>query len=127
MNIQKARFTNNLTVFLSAALLLMLNAASSASQAYSCATSCLAPDCYCASPQLPSGLSRSEIPQFVVITFDDALHETASDLTEQIAGQQYSNPNGSITSCPAYLQNIEALDLNNPKTRHFLKKRLMWV
>ncbi len=103
MNTPRARTTNDLTLFISFIFSLILGATSIASQAYSCATSCIAPDCYCASPQLPSGLSRSETPQFVVITFDDALHETASDLTEQIAGQQHSNPNGSIVPFTYYV------------------------
>lgn len=50
---------------------------------------------HCASPDAPGGLTPSETPQFIVITFDDALHQPAYDYTEKLLGYGHKNPNGA--------------------------------
>lgn len=41
---------------------------------YSCDPSkCVAPSCYCASKDPPAGMAPSDTPQFISITFDDAI------------------------------------------------------
>ena len=36
---------------------------------------CQIPDCHCGGPKVPGGLSKKEIPQLVLLTFDDAVNE----------------------------------------------------
>lgn len=41
---------------------------------YSCdPAKCIAPTCFCASKDPPGGLSPSNVPQFVTVTFDDGI------------------------------------------------------
>ncbi len=61
--------------------------------AYTCLNT--GPDSHCASPEAPGGLQTNETPQFIVITFDDALHQPAFDYTEKLLGYGHQNPNGA--------------------------------
>lgn len=50
------------------------SAASTSGPAYSCdLQTCVAPSCYCASKDPPAGMAPSDTPQFLSITFDDAI------------------------------------------------------
>ena len=42
------------------------------------ATTCSLPNCYCASKNIPGGISLADTPQFFSITFDDSVHETTA-------------------------------------------------
>ncbi|XP_050741463.1 uncharacterized protein LOC108033141 isoform X11 [Drosophila biarmipes] len=58
---------------------------------------CLLPDCYCGGKDIPGGLSASETPQIVLITFDDAVNTINIDLYEELFNNESrKNPNG----CP---------------------------
>ncbi|KAE9412779.1 hypothetical protein Angca_006280, partial [Angiostrongylus cantonensis] len=60
---------------------------------------CRLPNCFCSRTgrRPPGGLSPSDIPQFVVLTFDDAVNgRTFPDYLELFEKVKYRNPNG----CP---------------------------
>jgi peptidoglycan/xylan/chitin deacetylase (PgdA/CDA1 family) len=58
---------------------------------------CHLPNCYCSSIQIPGGLSREEAPQFVMITFDDAVND---DLwTGQVADLVFNPRRLDATEC----------------------------
>ncbi|XP_036669304.2 uncharacterized protein Cda5 isoform X11 [Drosophila suzukii] len=58
---------------------------------------CLLPDCYCGGKDIPGGLSASETPQIVLMTFDDAVSTINIDLYEELfSNESRKNPNG----CP---------------------------
>eukprot|EP00761_Pharyngomonas_kirbyi_P014363 gb/GECH01014393.1/.p1 GENE.gb/GECH01014393.1/~~gb/GECH01014393.1/.p1 ORF type:complete len:496 (+),score=106.61 gb/GECH01014393.1/:1-1488(+) len=61
---------------------------------YSCdPDQCQLPDCWCPSPSTPGGLPLDEVPQFVILSFDDAITKTeyprAMDIIERT-----QNPSG---------------------------------
>ncbi|RWS12168.1 hypothetical protein B4U79_03702 [Dinothrombium tinctorium] len=57
---------------------------------------CLLPDCKCGSSAVPGNLSPNEIPQIVVLTFDDAINDLNWEIYEEIFAADRKNPNG----CP---------------------------
>ncbi|RUS16248.1 hypothetical protein BC937DRAFT_91448 [Endogone sp. FLAS-F59071] len=57
---------------------------------------CVAPACFCASPDPPGGLNGSTVPQFVTITFDDSIQSALLPTAYKMLGAA-KNPNG----CPA--------------------------
>ncbi|KAI9006228.1 hypothetical protein BC832DRAFT_526221, partial [Gaertneriomyces semiglobifer] len=63
---------------------------------YSCdPATCNLPDCFCPSTAPPGGLSVEETPQFVLLTFDDAVNVISLPYQKNVTN--FSNPNG----CPA--------------------------
>ena len=54
---------------------------------------CLLPDCNCGSAQIPGGLNRNQVPQIVMITFDDAINDLNWDIYEEIFNGKRKNPN----------------------------------
>ncbi|KAH9004289.1 hypothetical protein EDB86DRAFT_3209363 [Lactarius hatsudake] len=61
---------------------------------YSCDSSqCKLPNCNCASPNPPGGLSPSDVPQFIVYTADDAIQSYTLDSVNQFLAHR-KNPNG---------------------------------
>jgi len=62
---------------------------------------CELPDCFCSTDgtQIPGGLDPSEVPQMLVITFDDAVNDENWKLyQDQLFPPKYKNPNG----CPIH-------------------------
>ncbi|XP_074599997.1 uncharacterized protein LOC141854276 [Brevipalpus obovatus] len=57
---------------------------------------CRLPDCNCGSATIPGGLSRDQVPQIVMITFDDAINDLNLDIYDEIFDNKRKNPNG----CP---------------------------
>ena len=58
---------------------------------------CQLPDCNCGGPSVPGGyLTRSEVPQFVLLTFDDAVSDLNKDFYAKLFTPNRTNPNG----CP---------------------------
>ncbi|KAK9704532.1 hypothetical protein K7432_010134, partial [Basidiobolus ranarum] len=65
--------------------------------AYSCdPASCVLPKCNCASTNPPGGISNANAPQFVTITFDDAIQAYTYPAALDVL-TSHKNPNG----CPA--------------------------
>lgn len=61
---------------------------------------CRLPACYCAGEEAPlGGVRRSEVPQFVMVTFDDAITDAVYEAYEVLLSTNARNPNG----CPPTL------------------------
>ena len=56
---------------------------------------CRLPDCYCGGTKIPGGYSQDQIPQFVLLTFDDAVNDLNKAFFKELFGGR-TNPNG----CP---------------------------
>lgn len=56
---------------------------------------CRLPDCYCGGTDIPGGFSPEDIPQFVLLTFDDAVNDLNKAFFEDLFKGR-TNPNG----CP---------------------------
>uniref|UniRef100_A0A5S6QXX1 EB domain-containing protein n=1 Tax=Trichuris muris TaxID=70415 RepID=A0A5S6QXX1_TRIMR len=59
---------------------------------------CLLPDCYCSRSgfDIPGHLPVEDVPQIVMLTFDDPVNEVTIDVYRSLLDGQYKNPNG----CP---------------------------
>ena len=61
---------------------------------YNCdATNCAAPGCMCASNSAPGGLKPEDIPQFILITHDDAVNAFSNKAVTNVINR-FTNPNG---------------------------------
>jgi hypothetical protein len=58
-------------------------------------TTCRLPDCYCGGTTIPGGYTPEEIPQFVLLTFDDAVNDLNVGFFKELF-EGRTNPNG----CP---------------------------
>ncbi|XP_023236929.1 uncharacterized protein LOC111636008 isoform X2 [Centruroides sculpturatus] len=58
--------------------------------------SCALPDCRCGGTDIPGGLTANQVPQIVLLTFDDAINDLNYDLYKSIFLTGRKNPNG----CP---------------------------
>ncbi|KAG2175687.1 hypothetical protein INT43_001334 [Umbelopsis isabellina] len=71
---------------------------------YSCDPSkCVAPSCYCASKDPPAGMSPSDTPQFLSITFDDAIQPQLLETAYKMLNVR--NPNGCKAKGTWYVSN----------------------
>ena len=57
---------------------------------------CKLPNCRCGGTSIPGGLKPKQVPQIVMITFDDAINDLNWDIYEEIFHSGRKNPNG----CP---------------------------
>ncbi|XP_033236399.1 uncharacterized protein Cda5 isoform X10 [Drosophila pseudoobscura] len=65
---------------------------------------CLLPDCYCGGRDIPGGLNVTEIPQIVLITFDDAINPINIDIYKELFNNKTrKNPNGCPWRATFYL------------------------
>jgi hypothetical protein len=57
---------------------------------------CVLPDCFCSpdGTQIPGKLEPSNVPQMIMITFDDAINNNNIDIYEKIFKDGRNNPNG---------------------------------
>lgn len=62
---------------------------------YQCPTTCQPPSCVCASTSPPGGLTLSQTPQFITLTFDDATQPDTMNIQTKLMNS-FTNPNG----CP---------------------------
>jgi len=76
-------------------LLAVIGAASSQSAGRCDPNVCRLPRCYCGGTEVPGGLSRKSIPQFVLLTFDDAVNSLNQQFFKDLFNNR-RNPNG----CP---------------------------
>ena len=96
-------------VFLAAALLAPNGAraqASTAGMPYMCPATCTLPTCHCASLEPPGGLPRSETPQFVLVTFDDAIQTRIEDDAVELMMRGIRNPGGRPVHRTYFAQSI---------------------
>nr|CAD7402609.1 unnamed protein product [Timema cristinae] len=64
---------------------------------------CLLPDCYCGGKEIPGGLAAEEIPQLVLLTFDDAVNDLNKVLYSDLFEKSRKNPNGCPISATYYV------------------------
>ncbi|CAG4995847.1 unnamed protein product [Parnassius apollo] len=64
---------------------------------------CLLPDCYCGGKDIPGNLPVSEVPQMVLITFDDAVNDLNKMYYEELFESGRVNPNGCPISSTFYV------------------------
>lgn len=57
---------------------------------------CVLPDCFCGHAKIPGGLPAKDIPQIVLLTFDDAVNDLNWEIYQEIFDTGRKNPNG----CP---------------------------
>ena len=77
-------------------------------------SNCTLPDCWCSSDGtlVPGGLSPTDVPQMVTITFDDAINDENWRLySSRLFPQTRKNPNG----CPV---NVVSLFSTNSITKY---------
>lgn len=58
--------------------------------------SCRLPNCFCGGTEVPGGYSKEDIPQFVLLTFDDAVNSLNQQFFKELFTDERRNPNG----CP---------------------------
>ena len=77
-------------------MVMQLGQLSTAQAQYTCfPNECRLPECYCAGVVPPEGLSREETPQFILVTFDDAVTSFSESFVDAVfAG--ITNPDGRI-------------------------------
>ncbi|KAF7311854.1 hypothetical protein MIND_00196100 [Mycena indigotica] len=76
---------------------------SSAAAGYSCdASKCKLPNCNCASPNPPGGISPADTPMFVIFTADDAVQSYTLDAVNQFLAHR-KNPNGCAPKMTYYV------------------------
>jgi hypothetical protein len=56
---------------------------------------CQLPNCFCGGTEIPGGLKPDQTPQFVLLTFDDAVNGLNAKFFDELF-ENRSNPNG----CP---------------------------
>merc|ERR1719427_1257849 len=64
---------------------------------------CQLPDCRCGGPQIPANISAEQIPQLVVLTFDDSINDLNQRLYTSIFHPIRRNPNGCPISSTFYV------------------------
>ncbi|XP_012267028.2 uncharacterized protein LOC105692413 isoform X2 [Athalia rosae] len=64
---------------------------------------CLLPDCNCGGPDIPGGLLADEVPQLVLLTFDDAVNDLNRPLYSDLFEKDRKNPNGCPISATFYV------------------------
>ena len=69
---------------------------------------CRLPDCYCGGSTIPGGYEAKDIPQFVLLTFDDAVNGLNQKFFDALFKNR-NNPNG----CPI---KVYSYPLYNPDT-----------
>lgn len=57
---------------------------------------CLLPDCYCGGKEIPAELPVEQVPQIILLTFDDSVNDLNKQLYQDLFEKGRVNPNG----CP---------------------------
>jgi len=84
-------------MYLVAALLMLIGLAVSQDVAQQCNPElCQLPSCFCGGPTIPGNLTREEIPQLVMLTFDDAVNEINKAFYSKLFKKHRTNPD----KCP---------------------------
>ncbi|KAJ3015583.1 hypothetical protein HKX48_004540 [Thoreauomyces humboldtii] len=68
-------------------------------------TVCKPPSCFCSSQNPPGGLDPKTIPQFITLTFDDAVNEPIWDVIQNMTQGWAPNPNGCPHASTFFLSN----------------------
>ncbi|KAJ3185758.1 hypothetical protein HDU85_001117 [Gaertneriomyces sp. JEL0708] len=73
---------------------------------YTCdASTCKLPTCFCPTTSPPGGLDPKKIPQFITLTFDDAINTPVLPVIEAMVNGWKPNPNGCPHSSTFFVSN----------------------
>jgi peptidoglycan/xylan/chitin deacetylase (PgdA/CDA1 family) len=64
---------------------------------------CLLPDCYCGGKDIPGDLPIEQVPQIVLLTFDDSVNDLNKQLYSDLFERGRVNPNGCPISATFYV------------------------
>ncbi|XP_050554954.1 uncharacterized protein LOC118279275 isoform X6 [Spodoptera frugiperda] len=64
---------------------------------------CLLPDCYCGGKEIPGDLPVEQVPQIVLLTFDDSVNDLNKGLYADLFEKGRVNPNGCPISATFYV------------------------
>jgi len=64
---------------------------------------CRLPNCFCGGTEVPGGYSREDIPQFVLLTFDDAVNSLNQQFFKTLFNEKRKNPNGCPIKATFYI------------------------
>ncbi|XP_055296768.1 mucin-5AC [Sitodiplosis mosellana] len=64
---------------------------------------CLLPDCYCGGRDIPGDMPVEDVPQIVLLTFDDSVNDLNKQLYSDLFGKGRVNPNGCPISATFYV------------------------
>jgi len=64
---------------------------------------CKLPECHCGGPQIPGNISAKQMPQLVVLTFDDSINDLNQRLYTSMFHPIRRNPNGCPISSTFYV------------------------
>ncbi|KAJ3639696.1 hypothetical protein Zmor_003040 [Zophobas morio] len=64
---------------------------------------CLLPDCYCGGKEIPGNLPIEEVPQLVLLTFDDAVNDLNKQYYIELFESGRRNPNGCPITATFYV------------------------
>ncbi|XP_047099907.1 uncharacterized protein LOC124717168 isoform X2 [Schistocerca piceifrons] len=64
---------------------------------------CLLPDCFCGGKDIPGDLRPEEVPQLVLLTFDDAVNDLNKNLYRDLFEKGRRNPNGCDIAATFYV------------------------
>ncbi|XP_066155379.1 uncharacterized protein Cda5 isoform X4 [Euwallacea fornicatus] len=64
---------------------------------------CLLPDCYCGGKDIPGDLPVEQVPQIVLLTFDDSVNDLNKGLYQDLFERGRTNPNGCPIAATFYV------------------------
>ncbi|KAL1493380.1 hypothetical protein ABEB36_011444 [Hypothenemus hampei] len=64
---------------------------------------CLLPDCYCGGKEIPGDLPVEQVPQIVLLTFDDSVNDLNKGLYQDLFERGRVNPNGCPIAATFYV------------------------
>ncbi|XP_055644926.1 mucin-2 isoform X2 [Toxorhynchites rutilus septentrionalis] len=64
---------------------------------------CLLPDCYCGGKDIPGDMQVEQVPQIVLLTFDDSVNDLNKQLYQDLFERGRVNPNGCPISATFYV------------------------
>ena len=67
------------------------------------ADECVLPDCFCGGKRIPGDLPAAQVPQIVLLTFDDSVNDLNKDLYRDLFEKGRKNPNGCPISATFYV------------------------
>lgn len=64
---------------------------------------CRLPDCFCGGKDIPGGLKTKDVPQLVLLTFDDSVNDLNKELYKDLFETGRTNPNGCPIAATFYV------------------------
>ncbi|XP_060537164.1 uncharacterized protein LOC132708687 [Cylas formicarius] len=64
---------------------------------------CLLPDCYCGGKDIPGDIPVEQVPQIVLLTFDDSVNDLNKGLYQDLFERGRTNPNGCPIAATFYV------------------------